>query len=87
MIALSDKKLLTFDEFVKWYPEASEQCYELRRGVVIEMPKPRGQHSRVAGNLAYELGAVIRSAQQKYFVPKECLIRISNDTGYVKWTP
>jgi len=82
MIALSDKKLLTFDGFVEWDPEESAHHYELRRGVIIEMPKPRGQHSRIAGNLAYELGAVFRQAQQNYFVPKECLIRISNDTGY-----
>ncbi|WP_008315820.1 Uma2 family endonuclease [Leptolyngbya sp. PCC 6406] len=82
MIALSDKKLWSFDEFVAWYPEDSEHRYELRRGVVAEMPKPRGKHSRIAGDLAYELGTAIRQTQQHYFVPKECLIKISDDTGY-----
>ncbi len=82
MIALPGQKLLTFDEFIEWYPEASEHRYELRRGVIVEMPKPKGKHSRIAGDLAYELGATIRQTGQHYFVPKECLIKISNDTGY-----
>ncbi|GAB4372338.1 MAG: hypothetical protein Kow00121_14570 [Elainellaceae cyanobacterium] len=42
MIAVIDKTLVLFDEFVDWYPENSENRYELRRGVVTEMPKPRG---------------------------------------------
>ena len=82
MVAVSDRKPLSFDEFIDWYPENSEHCYELRRGTVIEMPKPKGQHSRLAGDLTYELGTVIRQAQQPYFIPRECIIKIPNDTGY-----
>lgn len=82
MIAVIDRVPITFDEFVDWYPEDSEHRYELRRGVVVEMPKPRGQHSRIAGDLAYELGAVFRQASQPYFIPRECIVKISNDTGY-----
>jgi Uma2 family endonuclease len=82
MIALSDKTPMSFDEFVEWYPEDAEQRYELKRGVVIEMPKPRGKHSKIAGELAYELGSVIRQVGQPFFIPKECLIKIANDTGY-----
>ena len=33
-------------------------------------------------DLAYDLGTVIRQAKQFYFVPKECIIKVSNDTGY-----
>ena len=55
MIALPDKKLLSFDESIAWYPEAAESCYELRRGIVVEMPKPRGKHSEVAGFLIKQL--------------------------------
>jgi Uma2 family endonuclease len=73
---------LSIDEFTEWYPEASEHRYELRRGVIVEMPKLKGKHSRIAGDLAYELGATIQQNQHNYFVPKECLIKISNDTGY-----
>ena len=82
MIAAVDKAPISFDEFMDWYPENSENRYELRRGVVIEMPKPKGKHSRLAGDLAYELGAVFRQASQPYFIPRECIIKISNDTGY-----
>lgn len=82
MIAAVDRKPISFNEFVDWYPENSENRYELRRGVILEMPKPRGTHSRLAGDLAYDLGTVIRQANQSYFIPKECIIKISNDTGY-----
>lgn len=82
MIAVIDKTPISFDEFMDWYPENSENCYELRRGVIIEMPKPRGQHSRLAGNLTLDLGIVIRQVNQPYFIPKECVLKIASDTGY-----
>jgi Uma2 family endonuclease len=82
MIAVIDKVPLSFDEFIDWYPEHSENQYELRRGVVIEMPKPRGKHSRLAGDLAFDLGTAIRQVNQSYFIPKECVIKLANDTGY-----
>jgi Uma2 family endonuclease len=82
MIAVIDKTWVSFDQFVNWYPENSENGYELRRGVIIEMPKPRGQHSKLAGDLSYDLGTIIRQTNQPYFIPKECIIKISNDTGY-----
>jgi Uma2 family endonuclease len=82
MIALTDKSPLSFDEFMDWYPENSESHYELRLGIVTEMPKPRGKHSRLAGDLAFHLGLTIRQAKQAYFIPRECIIRVANDTGY-----
>ncbi len=82
MVAVVDRKPISFDEFVDWYPGDTENRYELRRGAVIEMPKPRGQHSRLAGDLAYDLGATIRQSNQPYFIPRECIVKISNDTGY-----
>ena len=82
MIAVIDRTPMSFDEFMDWYPENSENRYELRRGVVIEMAKPRGKHSRLAGDLAYDLGTVFRQANQPYFIPRECIVKISNDTGY-----
>ncbi len=82
MIAVLDKIPLSFDEFIDWYPENSENRYELRRGMVIEMPKPRGKHSRLAGDLAFDLGTAIRQANQSYFIPKECVVKLANDTGY-----
>jgi Uma2 family endonuclease len=82
MIAIFEKKTISFDEFIKGYPENSASHYELKRGIVTEMPKPRGQHSKIAGNLAYHLGTAFRQRNQPYFIPKECIVKISNDTGY-----
>lgn len=82
MVALSGQAPLSFDDFLAWYPEDSAYRYELHRGVVIEMPKPREQHSKLAGDLAFDLGIAIRQANLPWFIPKECLIRVSNETGY-----
>lgn len=82
MIAVIDRTSISFDEFIDWYPENLDNRYELRRGVVIEMPKPRGQHSRLAGDLAYDLGTAFRQGNQPYFIPKECIVKISDNTGY-----
>lgn len=82
MIAVIDKTSVSFDEFIDWYLENSESHYELRRGVILEMPKPRGKHSRLAGDLAFTLGTVIRQINQPYFIPKECVVKIARDIGY-----
>lgn len=74
---------ITFDEFVEWLPETSLCCYELHRGVIVEMPKPRGKHSKISGNLAYEVGSVIRQANLPYFIPKECIVcSLDGNSGY-----
>jgi Uma2 family endonuclease len=81
VLAVSQK--VNFDEFIEWYPENSEHHYELREGVIVEMPKPRGKHSEIAGFLSIELGVTIRSAQLPYFIPKECIIKsIDGESGY-----
>jgi Uma2 family endonuclease len=73
----------TFYQFVEWLPATSECRYELHRGVIVEMPKPRGKHSKVAGDLAYEVGTAIRQANLPYFIPKECLVRsLDGNSGY-----
>jgi Uma2 family endonuclease len=66
---------VTFDEFIEWLPETSECRYELHRGVIVTMPKPRGKHSQVSGNLAYDLGTAIRQANLPYFIPREGIVR------------
>jgi Uma2 family endonuclease len=77
------KKPVSLDEFIDWYPENSELHYELRRGVIIEMPKPRGKHSIVAGNLTFDLGSVIRQAKFPFVIPKECVVRsLDGDSAY-----
>jgi Uma2 family endonuclease len=74
---------LTFDEFIAWLPESSENRYELHNGLIREMPKPRGKHSIVAGNLAYDLGTAIRQANRPYLIPRECIVRSAiSESGY-----
>lgn len=41
-------KLLTFDEFIEWYPNDGKR-YELYKGVIVEMPPPSGDHEDVVG--------------------------------------
>jgi Uma2 family endonuclease len=66
---------VSFDQFIEWLPESSEHRYELHRGVIIEMPKPRGKHSQVAGYIALKVGIEIERLARPYFVPKECIVR------------
>ena len=74
---------VSFDAFIEWLPESSEYRYELHRGAIVEMPKPRGQHSEVAGDLAYDLGTAIRQTGAPYFIPKECIVRsVDGESGY-----
>jgi len=75
-------KLLTFDEFIEWYPEKSEEKYELHNGIIVEMPKPTGKHSKVAGFSSGKLFIEIERLQLPYFIPKECVIKSGNNTGY-----
>lgn len=82
MIAVIDKTPMSFDEFIDWYPENSENRYELRRGVIVEMPKPKGKHSEIAGFVIKKLNNAIDQMQVAYFIPRECIIKISDDTGY-----
>ena len=76
-------KLVTFDEFIAWYPENSEHRYELHDGVIVEMPKVTGQHSEVSGFLNIEVGILCRAANLPYFLPKECVLKPDRDeSGY-----
>jgi Uma2 family endonuclease len=75
-------KPISFDEFIDWYPEDPGCRYELRRGRIIEMPKPRGKHSRVAGDMIKQLHNAIDQVGLPYFIPRECIVKASDDTGY-----
>ena len=76
------QKSVTFDEFVEWYPENSEFRYELRRGVIFQMPQPRGDHSKIAAFNRDELVFEIRQKKLPYFIPQGCVIKRFDDTGY-----
>jgi Uma2 family endonuclease len=74
---------IAFDEFIEWLPESSENRYELHRGRIVEMPKPRGQHSDVAGFASGKLFIEIERLELPYFIPRECIVRsLNEDSGY-----
>ncbi len=74
---------VTFNEFLEWYPDHTDSRYELHRGVIVEMPKPRGKHSEVAGFANGQLFLEITRLSLPYTVPKECIVRSAdNISGY-----
>jgi Uma2 family endonuclease len=73
-------KLIIFDDFLEGKPENGH--YELHNGVIVEMPNPTGKHSASAGFQAIEFGLEIRRLQLPYFIPKECTIKLSDNSGY-----
>ncbi|QLE51408.1 Uma2 family endonuclease [Nostoc sp. C057] len=76
-------KQVTFDEFIAWYPESSDRHYELHDGVIVEMPKPTGKHSEIAGFINGSLFIEITRLSIPWFIPKECVIKsINTDSGY-----
>ncbi|MEL7358893.1 MAG: Uma2 family endonuclease [Cyanobacteria bacterium J06560_6] len=75
-------KPVSFEQFINWYPENSEYRYELRRGVVFQVPKPRGKHSELAGNLAKRLNYAIDAKALPYIIPRECIVKVDDNTGY-----
>ncbi|MDB9313980.1 Uma2 family endonuclease [Spirulina sp. CS-785/01] len=82
MVAILDKQPVSMQQFLDWYPENTHHRYELRRGGIVEMPKPRGKHSEIAGFVIKQLNNQIDSLQVPYFIPRECILKISEDTGY-----
>ncbi|MEH2370785.1 Uma2 family endonuclease [Nostoc sp.] len=76
-------KQVTFDEFIVWYAESSDRRYELHDGVIVEMPKPRGKHSEIAGFINGSLFIEITRLSIPWFIPKECVIKsLNTDSGY-----
>lgn len=83
MIAVREPRVLTFDEFLSWYPTDSEVRYELHDGEIVEMPKPIGKHSKVAGFVAGKLFQELDRAESVDFIPKECVIKpVADFAGY-----
>ena len=76
-------ELVTVEEFIDWYPENSEHRYELHNREIVEIPKPTGKHSKVAGFTALKVGIEIERLKLPYFIPKECVIKsMREESGY-----
>ena len=81
----TEPKIYTFDEFMEWYPENSVVRYELHDGVIVEMPKPRGKHSKLTGFLIEELLITIREVGKRgiWTIPRESIVKPGRDkSGY-----
>lgn len=72
---------ISFEEFLKWYPENGRR-YELYNGIVVEM-QPTGPHELIGGFLAEELTLEIRKQKLPYTIPRTCLLKPDlPDFGY-----
>ncbi|MEQ8961599.1 MAG: Uma2 family endonuclease [Coleofasciculus sp. C2-GNP5-27] len=83
--AQTQPQLYSFDEFINWYPENSDVRYELHDGVIIEMPKPKGQHSTLTGSLIEQLLIIIRQMGQGgiWTIPRESIVKPKREkSGY-----
>jgi len=67
-------KLLTFNEFIEWYPNDGKR-YELHKGVIIEMPPPTGKHEKVIAFLSRKLTVEFDRLNLPYGIPKTALIQ------------
>jgi Uma2 family endonuclease len=77
------RKLVTFDEFISWYPENPQRRYELHDGVIVEMVPPKGDHEEIVGFLALEISAEIKRLKLPYFIPKTAFIKpLEADSAY-----
>ncbi|GAB1542830.1 hypothetical protein NUACC21_55040 [Scytonema sp. NUACC21] len=82
--AFPKTKLVTFDEFIAWYPENSEWRYELHDGVIVEMPLPKGGHEKVIGFLVKKLNVEVDRLNLPHFIPKTVIVKPSdNQSGYL----
>jgi Uma2 family endonuclease len=82
-MVLAESKTVSFDDFIAWLPERSAYRYELRDGEILEMPKPRGKHSEIAGFIISELNFIIRQSPLPYLIPRESIVKsIDGKSGY-----
>jgi Uma2 family endonuclease len=66
-------KLLTFEEFLDWYPDGRGR-YELHEGVIVEM-NPTGDHEEVSAFLNRKLNVELERKSLRYFIPRTYLVK------------
>jgi Uma2 family endonuclease len=82
-MVLAESKTISFDDFIAWLPERSAFRYELRDGEILEMPKPRGKHSEIAGEISGKLYLEITRLDLQYLIPRESSVKsIDSKSGY-----
>jgi Uma2 family endonuclease len=76
-------KIVTFDEFITWYPENSGVRYELHNGEIVEMSQPTGKHERIKGFSAAELTLEFKRLNLPYFIPNQAIVKPpERESGY-----
>jgi len=74
-------KLLTFEEFLEWYPDGKGR-FELRNGVIVEM-NPNGDHEEVTSFLIRKINVEIDRLNLPYITPSTYLVKpLGATTGY-----
>jgi Uma2 family endonuclease len=74
-------KLLTFEEFIEWYPDGKGR-FELRNGVIVEM-NPNGDHEEVTSFLIRKINVEIDRLNLPYITPSTYLVKpLGATTGY-----
>lgn len=74
--------LMTFEEFLNWYP-ADSRPYELISGEVVEL-RPRGDYEDVTSQIVRVVDREIERLALDWFIPKTCCVKpVGNLDGYV----
>ncbi len=74
-------KLLTFEEFIEWYPDGKGR-FELRNGVIVEM-NPNGDHEEVTSFLIRKINVEIDRLNLPYITPSTYFVKpLGATTGY-----
>ena len=82
-MVLAESKTISFDDFITWLPARSAFRYELRDGEILEMPKPPGKHSEIAGDISGKLYLEITRLGLPYLIPRESIVKsIDCKSGY-----
>ncbi|GBE92965.1 Uma2 family endonuclease [Nostoc cycadae] len=77
------RKLVTFDEFIAWYPENPQRRYELHDGVIVEMSPPTGDHEQLIGFLVGEIVTEYKRLKLPYFIPKTAFVKpLEGESAY-----
>ncbi|NDJ22216.1 Uma2 family endonuclease [Nostoc sp. B(2019)] len=75
-------KIVTFEEFVAWYPD-TQRRYELHDGVIVEMPPPTGDHEGIIGFLVGEIVMEYKRLHLPYFIPKTAFVKpLEGESAY-----
>ncbi|QLE42670.1 Uma2 family endonuclease [Nostoc sp. C052] len=76
-------KIVTFGEFITWYPENSRVRYELHNGEIVEMSQPTGKLERIKGFSTAELTLEFRRLNLPYFIPNQAIVKPpERESGY-----